>query len=133
MTFSYLELCQLLCSMELNNLCNFGSVHHEEQLFLNYLAFGLVVQEEMSFKDISYLELWRPLCSAERNNLCNFGRGYYEEQFCENILNFDRWDRRRCRLKDFLTRALAALLIGGVEPLCNFGRGSHGEHSCEII
>ena len=24
----------------------------------NYFEFGLVVQEEMSFKDISFLELW---------------------------------------------------------------------------
>ena len=28
------------------------------------------------------------------------------EQFCEIILNFDEWFR--CRLKDFLSRALAA-------------------------
>ena len=31
--------------------------------------FGPVVQEEMSFKDISYLELWRPLYSAKLNHL----------------------------------------------------------------
>ena len=45
--------------------------------------FGPVVQEEMSFKDISYLELWWPFCSSEQNHLCNFGRGHHEEQFCE--------------------------------------------------
>ena len=70
----------------------------------------------MSFKDISYLELCQPFCSAERNHLCNFGRGCYEEQFCEIILNSSLWFRR-CRLKDFLSGALAAHLLGGAEPL----------------
>ena len=69
----------------------------------------------MSFKDISYLEVWRPFCSAERNNLCNFSRGYLEEQFCEIIFNLDQWFRR-CRLKDFLCGALAALVFSGAEP-----------------
>ena len=39
--------------------------------------FGLVVQEEMSFRFFSYLELWRPLCSSEQNHLCNFGTGHH--------------------------------------------------------
>ena len=30
---------------------------------------GPVVQEEMSFTDISYLEFWQPLCSMERNHV----------------------------------------------------------------
>ena len=68
----------------------------------------------MSFKDISYLELWQPFC------LCNFGTGYQEEQFCEIIFNLERWFRGRCHLKDFLSRALAALLFGGVEPFVQF-------------
>ena len=76
MTFSYLELWQPLCSVELNNLCNFGRVHHEEQFCLIYFEYGSLVQEEMSFKDISYLELLRLLCLVERNNLCSFRRGY---------------------------------------------------------
>ena len=90
--------------------------------------------EEMLFKDISYLELWQPFCSAVQNHLCNFGRGCYEEQFCEIILNLGKWFRRRCRLKDLLSRALAALLFrGAVFFLCNFERGHHREHSCEVI
>ena len=36
---------------------------------------------------------------SRANHLCNFG---------EIILNFDEWFR--CRLKDFLSRALAALI-----------------------
>ena len=28
------------------------------------MIFGQVVQEEMSFIDISYLELWQPICSV---------------------------------------------------------------------
>ena len=46
----------------------------------SYMKFGPVVQEEMSFKDISYLELWQPLCSVDCNHLCNIGRRYHEEQ-----------------------------------------------------
>ena len=74
----------------------------------------------MPFKGIFYLELCQPFCSAERNHLCKFGRGYAEEQFCEIILNFGQWFWRRCRLKDFLSGALAALLFDGVEPFMQF-------------
>ena len=81
----------------------------------------------MLLKDISYLELCQPFCSAEWNYLCKFGRGYYEEQFCEIILNLGQWFR--CRLKDFLSRALAALLFGGAEPFMKFQK----EHSYEVI
>ena len=31
----------------------------------SYMAFEAVVQEEISFKDISYLELWQPFCSVD--------------------------------------------------------------------
>ena len=68
------------------------------------------MQGEMPFKGISYLELWQPFCSAEQNHMHNFSRGYYEEQFREIILNLDQWFRR-CRLNDFLSGALAALLF----------------------
>ena len=54
------------------------------------------------------------LCSAVHNHLCNFGRGYYEEQFYGIILNFGQ--RLRCRSKDCLSGALAALLFSGAEP-----------------
>ena len=69
---------------------------------------------------ISYLELWQPFYSVERNHLCNFRREYYEEQFCENILKLGQWFRRRCCLKDFLSGALATLLIGGAELFMQF-------------
>ena len=72
----------------------------------------------MAFNDFSYLELWRSFCSAERNRLCNFNRGYPEEQFCEIIFNLDLWFR--CRLKDFLSGALVALVFCGAEPLVQF-------------
>ena len=42
------------------------------------------------------------------------------EQFCEIILNLGQWFRRRCHLKDFLSRALAALLFGGAETFMQF-------------
>ena len=69
----------------------------------------------MLFKVISYLELWQPFYSAERDHLCNIGRGYYMERFCENILRLGKWLRRKCRLKDFLSGALAALLVDGAK------------------
>ena len=68
-------------------------------ILLNYFEFGSVVQEEMSFKDISYLELWWSFSSAEHKHLCNFGRRYHEEhskQFCENILNLNQLLTRCC-------------------------------------
>ena len=74
----------------------------------------------MSFKSISYQDIWQSFCSAECNHLCNFGRGYYEEQFCEIIVNLGQWFRRRCRLKDFLSGALAAFLFDGAEPFMQF-------------
>ena len=78
-----------------------------------------MVQEKMSFKDISYLELLPPFCSWQRNHLCNFGRGHYEEQFCELIMNLCQL-YRRSRLKDFLSGALAALHFSGAEPFMQF-------------
>ena len=86
----------------------------------------------MPFKGISYLEL-RQRCSAERNHLCNFCRGYNEEQFREIILNLRQWFRKKCRLKDLLSRSLAALLFDGANHLCNFERGHQWKHSCEVI
>ena len=74
--------------------------------------------EEMLFKAISYLELWQPFCSAEQNHLYNFDRGCYEEQFCEIIFNLGQWSR--CRLTDFLSGVLAALLFGGVKQFMQF-------------
>ena len=77
------------------------------------------VFHEMLFKDISYLELWQSLCSMEPGHLCNFGRVHHEDQFCEIILNLGQWFRK-CRLKYFLSGALAALLFDAVEPFMQF-------------
>ena len=74
----------------------------------------------MSFKGISYLELWQPFCPAERNHLYNFGRGYYKEHFCGIILSLGQWFKRRCCLKDFLSGALTALLLNGLQPFMQF-------------
>ena len=43
-------------------------------------------------------------------HLCKFDGENHEELFCEIILNLDQWFRRCC-LKDFLSRALAALMF----------------------
>ena len=82
----------------------------------NYLP----VAKEISFKDISYLELWQPFCSAEGIHLCNFGSECYEEQICEIILILGQWFRRRCHLKNFLSGALAALLLSRAGLLVQF-------------
>ena len=65
--------------------------------------------------------------------MCNFGRGYPEEQFCELILNLNLWFRRRCRLKDFLSGALAALVFSGAKSFMHLGRGLYGENSYDVI
>ena len=51
------------------------------------MKFGPVVQEKISFKDISCLELLQPLCSVDWNHLCNIGRRHHEEN-PETLLNY---------------------------------------------
>ena len=54
------------------------------------------------------------------------------EDFWLIISNLDQWFIR-C-LKDFLSRAVAALLFDvRVELLCHFDKGHYGEQSCEVI
>ena len=43
---------------------------------------------------------------------------------CEILLNLDQWFRRR--LTDFLSRALAALLFSGGDPICFLEEGIMG-------
>ena len=111
---SHIELWRPLCLTERNRLCKFGRPSRGTILWFCFES-GSVVQE-MSFKDISYLELWQPLCSVERHHLCKFRRRHHEEQFWEIILNLDQWLRRRCRLHDFLSGALSALVFNDVKP-----------------
>ena len=68
----------------------------------------------------------------EWNHLCYFGRRHYGKQESENVLNLDQ-RFRRCCLKDFLSRALAALMFSGAKPFMQFGRGHYGEQSHENI
>ena len=44
---------------------------------------------------------------------------HHEGKNCEIILNLGQWFRR-CRFKDFLSEALAVLLLGGAEPFMQF-------------
>ena len=69
--------------------------------------------------DISYLELWQLFCSAEQNYLCNFARGYSKEQLRVIILNLDK-RFRRSHFKDYLSRALAALVFNAAESFMQF-------------
>ena len=41
-------------------------------------------------------------------------------------MNSDQWFRRRCHLKDFLSRVIAALVFGGAEPFMQFVEGIMG-------
>ena len=52
--------------------------------------------------------------------IVQLGRRHYEEYFYVIDLNLDQWFRRRCRLQDFLSRALAALLFDGADPFVQF-------------
>ena len=115
---SYLELWPPFCSANRTICAIFLEGLWGTNLW-NYFEFDQWFKE-MAFKNISYLELLWPFCSAEQNHLCNFGRGHQEEQFCEIILNLDQWFKRRCRLKCFLTGALAALLFSTAEPFKQF-------------
>ena len=71
----YLELWQPFCSVERNNLCNFGIGYHEELFCENIL--NLVQWFRRCRLKKSYLELLRPSYSVERNHLCNFERGHH--------------------------------------------------------
>ena len=53
----------------------------------------------------------------------------------KTFLNLCQCFRRRCRLKYFLSRALAALLFSRAEPFMQFWKkaSDHGGHSCEVI
>ena len=124
---SYLDIWQPFCSAECNHLCNFLVQEEMSfKRFLNWssgspplrrsgtiyavLNEGImgnihvklheiwtVVQEEMSFKDISFLELWQPPCSVDLIHLCNIGRRHHEERSCVIILNlFQQFRRKRC-------------------------------------
>ena len=73
----------------------------------------------MLFIKISYLDLQRLFCPAKQTFLYNFGRGHYLEHSCEIILNSDQWFLRCC-LKDYLSRALGALLSGGADLFVQF-------------
>ena len=60
-----------------------------------------------------------PLINGGESFVQFFGRRHHEEQFCENILILSQ-RFRRCCLKDFLSGALMALLLSGVEPFKQF-------------
>ena len=72
-------------------------------------------QEERLFKDISYLELGLDLCSAEQNHLCDIGSMHHENNSV-NLFEFGSVIQEGNAVKrDFLSRALAALLFSGTK------------------
>ena len=100
----------------------------------SYMKFGPVIQEKMSFKDISYVELWQSLCSVDWNHLCNIGRRHHEEQYCEIILKFDPWFRRKCRLKVFLIWSSGSPFVQwGVTVCANLVEGIKRNNSVNLF
>ena len=87
---------------------------------VNYIEFGPVVGDVKASNGISYMEILQHFCSAECNHLCNLSRGFNEEQFCEIILNLSQLFRKRCCLNDFLSGALATLLLSGAKLFMQF-------------
>ena len=74
----------------------------------------------MLFKVFLILSSGNPFVRLSVTICAIYGRKYKEDQFCESILNFGQWFKRRCRLKDFLSGALAALLCGEAKPFMQF-------------
>ena len=79
--YSYLELWQPFCSVERNDLCNFGRRYYEEQFSEIIFNLDQWFSRRCRLKYF-YLELWRPSCSVEWNHLCNFERGHHGEHSC---------------------------------------------------
>ena len=48
----------------------------------------------------------------------HFERGHHVEHSCEVICNLDLWFGKRCRLKTFLSRALAAPFAQWTSTIC---------------
>ena len=115
----YLELWRAFCSAEWNHsagpfcwtICAIFSRGQEEQ-------FCEILKLDQWFRSCLWriILIWCP--GGPFIQQSNFGRGHYEEQFCEFILNLGQWFR--CRLKDFLSGALASLLLGGAEQFMQF-------------
>ena len=82
---SYLQLWQPN-SLELNHLCNFGSVQHKEQFCEVILNLNQWFRR-CHLKTFLIKSSGGPFCLLERNHLCNFGRVNHMEHLCEIILN----------------------------------------------
>ena len=109
----YLELWWPFCSAEQNCLGKFGR-HHNEEHFCE-----IILNLDKWFKDILYLELWSLFSCVEWNRFGNFGRWHYEEHFCVIIFEFGPVVQESL-FKDFLFRALVAILFSGAEPFRKF-------------
>ena len=117
---SYLELWQLLRSVDWNHLCNFERRHHAEQSYEITLNLDQWFRRKCCLKIFLIWSSGSPFAQWSVTICAIFVEDYYEEQFCEIILNLVQWFRRKCDLKDFLSGAPAVLLIGKVEPFMQF-------------
>ena len=93
-----------------------------------------MVQEEMSFKIFLIWSSGSLPVQWSRTIYPTLIKSHHGEYSCEVIWNLDQCFRRRCRLKYFLSGALAAFLFSGVEPFIQLKKkGHHREYSCEVI
>ena len=75
----------------------------------------------MSFKDISYLELWWPGPFVQwREHICAVLNQGIIRNISMNYIEFGPVVQEEMSFKYFLSRALAALLFGVVEPFMQF-------------
>ena len=116
---SFLELWQTCCSVDWNQLCNLeeGIMRNKPvKLFRTWTSGsgGNAVKKVFLVWSCGspFIQRSVTICvilveGIQRNNSVRF------------FLNLGQWFRR-CRLKDFLSEALVALLFGGAEPCMQF-------------
>ena len=82
--------------------------------------------QEMAFKDMFYLVLWQPFVRPSRTICAILEEGVIRNNFFEIIFNLDQWFRRKdisyleLWIRNFLSRAMTAHLLGGAEPFVQF-------------
>ena len=102
-------------SAEQNHLFNFSRGCYEEQFC------EIILNLDWWFRRRCRLKIflnWRSGVQGSRT-ICAFWQRVSREQFCEIILHLYKWFKK-CHLKDFLSGALMALVLGGAEPFMQF-------------
>ena len=111
--FTLIQRIKIICAILIEgNMRNIFVKH-------SYFLFGPVVQEEMSFKNVSNPKLWQHCCSAEHNHFYYFGSAHYEKRFCKIVMNLDQWFIGKMSFKKKKLKTLVAPFCGAL-PLVLF-------------